>query len=75
MGSTVILVDGARLGVKAAENPKSKKKVCVLSKPHEILASARRTKSRERKEKEQTFIYLLSDLTKAETYPMHASKT
>jgi hypothetical protein len=33
MGSTAVLIDGARLGVDEAENPKSKKKVCVLSKP------------------------------------------
>jgi hypothetical protein len=33
MGSTSVLVRGARLGVEAAENPKRKKEVCVLSKP------------------------------------------
>jgi hypothetical protein len=34
MGSTAVLVDGARLGLdEAADNPKSKKKVCLLSKP------------------------------------------
>jgi hypothetical protein len=33
MGSTAVHVDGARSGVdEAAENSKSKKKVCVLSK-------------------------------------------
>jgi hypothetical protein len=32
VGSTGVLVDGARLSVPVAENPKSKKKVCVSSK-------------------------------------------
>jgi hypothetical protein len=69
-GSIAVLVYGARLGVDvAAENPKSKKKVCVLSAIHEIPASARRTESSGRKEKEQTCVYTLLDLTKAEHVP------
>jgi hypothetical protein len=33
MGSTAVLVEGTRLFIDEAENPKSKKKVCVSSKP------------------------------------------
>jgi hypothetical protein len=33
VGSTSVLVEGARLGVDEAENPKIKKKVYVLSEP------------------------------------------
>jgi hypothetical protein len=35
MGSTTVLVEGARLGIDEAEIPKIKKKVCVLSIPFE----------------------------------------
>jgi hypothetical protein len=60
MGSIALLVDGARLGAgEAAKHTESRNNVCVLSNysRHERPASARRTKSSGRKEKEWTCIH------------------
>jgi hypothetical protein len=70
MGSTAVLTVGARLGVEAVENPKSKKKVCALSKAF----NARNTGDREtleshRKKGAGADISTLSDRTKAEHLP------